>query len=178
MLQGDFVQFQRTGPLVERQMSGPLLRYNAYTGIRNAGILKVRSIQGEFAISKGQVLKGYALTRLATLRGPVAGGTTMPLPMRREFGKLAAVKVLAWIGEDDYPAVAPVLSLQPAGKSTLVCRRGPLPLPPDGASVATNVFTLDAISYQAKGEYRRDLAWRGVCWRSAISGGKDRVKVG
>ncbi len=153
MLQGDFVEFQRTGPFVERQMSGPLLRYNAYTGIRNAGILKVRSIQGEFAISKGQVLKDYALTRLATLHGPADGSTAMPLPVRREFGKMAAVKVLAWIGEDGYPAVAPMLSLQPAGKSALVCRRGGLPLPPDGAPVATNVLTLNAVSYQAKGEW-------------------------
>jgi hypothetical protein len=165
MLQGDFVEFQRTGPFVERQMSGPLLRYNAYTGIRNAGILKVRSIQGEFVITKLQVARDYALTRLATLRGPAAGGTTMPLPVRREFGKMAAVKVLAWVGEDGYPVVAPVLSLQPAGKSTLVCRRGQLPMPPEGASVASNVLTLEAISYQAKGEW-------------SLSGNIGAVKVG
>ncbi len=153
MLQADFVEFQRTGPFVERQMSGPLLRYNAYTGIRNAGILKVRSVQGGFAISKGQVLKDYALTRLTSLRGRAAGGTAMPLPVRREFGKMAAIKVLAWIGDDGYPSVTPALSMQPAGKGALVCRRGQLPLPPDGLPVVTNILTLDAISYQAKGEW-------------------------
>ncbi len=153
MMEADFVEFQRTGAFVERQMSGPLLRYNAYTGIRNAGILTARSVQGEFAITKLQVAKDYALTRLVALRRRAAGATVMPLPVRQEFAKMAAVKVLAWIGEDGYPAVVPMLSLQPAGENTLVCRRGQLPVPPDGATVATNILTFEAVSYQAKGEW-------------------------
>jgi hypothetical protein len=39
MLKGDFQEFQRTGRYVDQQMSESLLRYNAYTGIRNAGII-------------------------------------------------------------------------------------------------------------------------------------------
>ncbi len=171
VLQADFVEFQRTGPFVERQMNGPLLRYNAYTGIRNAGILKARSVQGEFAINKLQVARDYMLTRLATLRGPAGGSATMPLAARREFGKMAAVKVLAWIGEDGYPKVAPILSLQPAGKSALVCRRGQLPVPPNGAAVATNVLTLEAVSYQAKGEWLQSGAIGAIRVGEVYAGG-------
>ncbi len=153
MLQADFIEFQRAGPFVERQMSGPLLRYNAYTGIRNAGIIRVCSVRGEFAISKLRVAKEYALARLAAFRRGVAGGTEMPLPARSEFARMAAVKVLAWVAEDGYPAVVPMLSLQPAGKHTLVCQRGQLPVPRDGSPVATNILTFEAVSYQAKGEW-------------------------
>src|SRR5512136_578209 len=135
-LTGDFVEFQRTGPYVERQMSSSLLRYNAYTGVRNAGVIRVRSVEGTFFISKLQVATDFALARLATRvprhPGRQDGGITVPLAVRREFARMVAVKVLAWIGENGYPRVIPMLSLQPAGDRSLVCWRGShqLPCPP------------------------------------------------
>ena len=68
ILKCDFVEFQRTGPYVERQMSGSLLRYNAYTGVRDAGIIRVKSVEQGFSISKLQVAKDYLLARVAALR--------------------------------------------------------------------------------------------------------------
>jgi hypothetical protein len=156
MLKGDFLEFQRTGPYVDQQMSSALLRYNAYTGIRNAGVIRVRSVEGTFRISKLQVAKDYVLARLARFGGAgrVDGGVKMPLPVQREFAKMVAVKVLAWIDEDQYPIVIPALSLQPAGADTLIGWKGPrLPEPAPGAFVATNILTFEAISYQAKGHW-------------------------
>ncbi len=157
ILKGDLVEFQRTGPYVDRQMSGSLLRYNAYTGIRNAGILRVHSVENTFAISKMQVVKDYVLARLAALGRPRAGDTStaMPLAARREFARMVAVKVLAWVRDDGYPTIVPALSLQPAGTKSLVCWRtsAALPQPPVGVEVATNILTFEAISYQAKGRW-------------------------
>jgi len=154
ILKCDFVEFQRTGPYVDRQMSSNLLRYNAYTGIRNAGVIRVLSLEGRFAISKLQVALDYLLARLQTRR--VSSGldvTQVPLPVQREFARMAAVKVLAWIGEDGYPRLAPALSIQPAGEHALVGWLGgkDIPRPPAGAQAATNILTFEAISYQAKG---------------------------
>ncbi len=157
MLKGDLVGFQRTGPYVDRQMSGSLLRYNAYTGIRNAGIIRVSAVTGTFAISKLQVARDYALARLNTLRAgaPGDGATKIPLAVRLEFAKMAAVKVLAWVHEDGYPVIVPALALQPAGDKRLVWWKGvpALPTPPLHAQVATNILTLEAVSYQAKGHW-------------------------
>ena len=156
MLKGDFQEFQRTGHYVGRQMSGSLLRYNAYTGIRNAGIIRARSLEGAFRISKLQVAKDYLLTRLAAIKTPDRSddSATIPLSVRREFARMAAVKVLAWIGEDGYPIVIPALSLQPAGRQTLICRKAAqLPEPPSNARVASNILTFEAISYQVKGRW-------------------------
>jgi hypothetical protein len=157
ILKGDFIEFQRVGAYVDRQMSGSLLRYNAYTGIRNAGIIRVRSIEREFAISKMQVAKDFMLARIAALGWPrkPTSGTSMPLAVRREFARMVAVKVLAWVGGDGYPAIVPALSLQPAGERTLLCwKTDPaLPRPPANAQVATNILTFEAISYQAKGQW-------------------------
>ncbi len=155
MLRGDFVEFQRTGPYVDKQMSGSLLRYNAYTGIRNAGILRITAVEGVFAISKLQVARDFAMAKLATIvsHPPSNGAHEMPLAVRREFGKMAAVKVMAWVRDDGYPIVVPALSLQPAGEKYLVSSRASsrLPAPPANAQVAVNILTFEAVSYQAKG---------------------------
>jgi len=156
MLKGDFLEFQRTGPYVDRQMSSNLLRYNAYTGIRNAGLIRVRSVEGAFRVSKLEVARDYLLARLAALSGAghVPGGVPMPPPVRQEFAKMVAVKVLAWIDQDGYPVAVPALSLQPAGTETLVMHRATkLPQPGASAWVAANILTFDAVSYQVKGRW-------------------------
>ncbi len=152
ILRGDFIEFQRTGPYVERQMSSSLLRYNAYTGIRNAGIVHVSAVEEAFALSKGRVALEYLLAWVAKQgRSHLAGGVVVPRPVRQEFARMVAVKVLAWIGQDGYPTVLPALSLQPAGERAMVYWRGPQAGPPLGAPVAANVLTFAAVSYQAKG---------------------------
>ncbi len=156
ILKGDFLEFQRTGPYVERQMNSSLLRYNPYTGIRNAGLIRVRSRDSSFVISKWQVVVDYLLARLAALRKGAVGdrGAAMPLPVRQQFGKMMAVKVLAWLDEDDYPIAVPVLSLQPTRQDVLVGRTNSrLPVPRSGVPAAANILTFDAISYQAKGSW-------------------------
>ena len=90
----------------------------------------------------------------------------MPRPVQNEFAKMIAVKVLAWIGDDDYPMIVPALSMQPAGATNLVCRTVPtLPHPPNDVQAATNILTFEAISYQAKGT-----------WQSSGDTGKLRVQ--
>lgn len=64
ILKCDFVEFQRTGAYVDRQMNSNLLRYNAYTGIRNAGVIRVLSLEGNFSISKIQVLLDYLRAKM------------------------------------------------------------------------------------------------------------------
>jgi len=156
ILKGDFVEFQRTGAYVDKVMSGSLLRYNAYTGIRDAGIIRVRSVENIFAISKIQVMTDYLRARFAGAikSGHTDEGVNLPRQVQTEFAKMIAVKVLAWLGDDGYPIVVPTLSMQPAGAENLICyTSAKLPRPPVGAQVATNILTFEAISYQAKGRW-------------------------
>ena len=158
VLQGDFVKWQRTGAYVDRLNNTDLLRYNAYTGIRNAGIVRVRSVLRHFRISKLRVLADYLLARAAARPPSLSEGTArMPLPVRERFSLMTAVRVLAFLDGTGYPLVAPVLSLQPAGESALVCAEGlsakllePLPA---GDPVAASLLTLDVVSFQAKGRW-------------------------
>lgn len=158
VLQGDFQGWQRAGDYVDRIMNTDLLRYNAYTGIRNAGIIQVREVLRHFRISKLRVLADYALARLSA-RPPdkLDEATTMPLVVRQKFSPMTAVRVLAFLDRAGHPLPVPVLSLQPAGEQALVCAAGlaadwlePLPA---GASVAASLLTLDVVSFQAKGRW-------------------------
>jgi hypothetical protein len=167
MLRGNFLEFQRSGPYVDRQMSGSLLRYNAYTGIRDAGLIRICAVDGAFGVPRLQVARDYALARLAAWRASLQGGqavdghptdagsVVVPLPVQQEFARMVAVKVLAWLGEDGYPIVVPALSLQPAGQRSLMCWQGTrgLPAPPSEAQVAANILTFAAVSYQVKGRW-------------------------
>jgi len=158
VLQGDFVGWQRTGAYVDRLNNTDLLRYNAYTGIRNAGLIQVRAVLRHFRLSKARVLADYLLARAAAR--PPSGldeATTMPLPVQKKFSPVTAVRVLAFLDDAGYPLTAPVLSLQPAGESALVCAEGlfadllePLPA---GIPVAASLLTLDIVSFQAKGRW-------------------------
>lgn len=173
LLKAEFLEFQQTGPYFDKQMSSSLLRYNAYTGIRDAGLIQVRSVEDSFAVSKMQVAADYLLAKVAALlrARSVAGGSVLPLAVRREFAKLVAVKVLAWLGDDGYPRVAPMLSLQPAGESALIGRRGSRPGPADGALVAANILTFQAVSYQVKGKWIAGGAFGAISVREAYAGG-------
>jgi hypothetical protein len=161
VLKGDFVEWQPSGPFVDRLNNTDLLRYNAYTGIRNAGVVDVTSAVFAFRLSKTRVLADYLLARAA--RGGVArdsqlqSPSSMPPIVREKFTPMTAVRVLAHLDEDGYPLVVPVLSLQPAGERALVCAQGITaahlaPLEP-GAPVAANLLTLDVVSFQAKGRW-------------------------
>jgi len=166
LLTGDFLEFQRTGPYVERQNDSRLLRYNAYTGIRSAGLIRLRAVERAFTLSRLRTAVDVAAARVAAVHGTSHDTDTVavPRPARREFARLAAVKVVAWVGPDGYPTVLPALSLQPAGEREMVVRSLALQ-PPEGATVAINVLTADAISYQAKGRWRG----RGRTGRISIS---------
>jgi hypothetical protein len=178
ILKGDFIEFQRTGPYVEHQKSSALLRYNAYTGVRNAGLIRIFSIEDSFVFSKLQVLKDYWLARLAAVRHRndqrilSGNGVVIPLGVRLEFARMAAVKVLAWVGPEGYPQVIPALSLQPAGEKALVChKRAEYSWPPSNNRVAANILTFEAISYQIKGQWTHTRGSGLIGAREVYAGG-------
>ena len=153
IIQGDFQEFQRTGPYVDLINSADFYRYNAYTGIRNAGVIRARRVVREFALSRGAILVAAARARWAARRRRSPGeGAAMPRPVREKFARVQAAKFLAYLGMDGYPDVAPVLSLTPAGERALVFA-GRVDGLERGAQVAAAVLTAEPLAYQVKGRF-------------------------
>jgi predicted pyridoxine 5'-phosphate oxidase superfamily flavin-nucleotide-binding protein len=159
VIKGDFQGFQRSGPYFDRIMASDMFRYNAYAGIRNAGVIRVVSVVRAFALSRLTVLLDMArarwFARRARRRG--ADGVAVPLPVREKFARLQTAKFLAYLDDDGYPDIVPVLSLIPAGEQTFVFSSGlagPVlaGLSP-GAKVAASVLTFEPLAYQIKGQF-------------------------
>ncbi len=154
-LTGDFRGFERTGPYKEAIDSSPFMRYNAYSGVRSAGVIDVRD-QGP--VRRASVLSiplDLARLRLARRDG-LPRGVDMPRLVREKFTMLTSIKALAVMGEDGYPRVIPVLPVVEKGPGLLLFRaaaynrelaevRTPCP-------AAMALVTMDARSYKVKGE--------------------------
>jgi hypothetical protein len=172
ILRGDFTEWQHTGDYVDRLNSTDLLRYNAYTGIRNAGVVEVRQVQRQFRLSMMRVLGDYLAARAACLLNrpapPSDGATAMPPIVRDSFRPISALRVLALLDGEGYPLAVPLLSLQPAGDRCLGCALGPLvdllaTLAP-GAPVAASLLTQEIVSFQVKGRWLGHRHLLGQPW--------------
>lgn len=159
VIKGDFLEFQRSGPYFDRIMASDTFRYNAYAGIRNAGVIQVRSVVRAFALSRLTVLLDMARARWFARRARRRGvaGVTVPTQVREKFARLQAAKFLAYADGDGYPDAVPVLSLIPADEHTLVFSGGlaapALAALQPGAKVAASVLTFEPVSYQIKGRF-------------------------
>jgi len=154
VVKGEFVEFQRTGPYFDRIMGRGLFRYNAYTGVRSAGVIRVREVTDAFRLSQFEVLVGLLRSRLGAAQAKQhPGDAVMPAPVREKFSRLKALKMLAYCDSDGYPTIFPVLSLLPAGERNLVFAIPSRSVPPLGAEVAVCVITFDPVAYQIKGKF-------------------------
>jgi len=159
VIKGEFLEFQRSGPYFDQIMAGDTFRYNAYAGIRNAGVIRVGSVVRAFALSRRTVLLDMARAKWFARRTRRRGvdGVTVPIQVRQKFARLQAAKFLAYLDGDGYPDIVPVLSLIPADEQTFVFSSDPaapaLAALSPGAKVAASVLTFEPIAYQIKGEF-------------------------
>jgi predicted pyridoxine 5'-phosphate oxidase superfamily flavin-nucleotide-binding protein len=159
VIKGDFLEFQRSGPYFDQIMASDTFRYNAYAGIRNAGVIRVESIVRAFALSGLAVLLDMARARWFARRARRrdVAAVTVPVQVRQKFGRLKAAKFLAYLDGDGYPDIVPALSLIPADEQTFVFDGGlaapALAALSPGARVAASVLTFEPLAYQIKGEF-------------------------
>jgi hypothetical protein len=155
-LSATFLGFQTSGEWFERVSCGSLLRYNAYTGIRAAGGLRVDSLGPALTYSQAQVLAGFLSGRAAAaaLRTHLI---VMPERVAEKYRRLRAIRAAAFVGPDGWPRVFPLMSCFAAGRGRLMARdRGwpAAPLAPaPGTGLAVAVLTFEPIAYQVKGVY-------------------------
>ncbi|RJP27093.1 MAG: pyridoxamine 5'-phosphate oxidase family protein, partial [Actinobacteria bacterium] len=154
-LKGDFVGFEKTGPYKEALDASNLMRYNAYSGMRAAGVVDVREVYPV----RGAFMLGVPLDFLkARMHRPGGGngGTAVPAMVKEKFIKLTSVKALAVMEDDGYPRIHPVMAAAPAGESGFVLQitkynralaEVKVPCP-----AALCALTFDVKSYKVKGE--------------------------
>jgi hypothetical protein len=157
-IKAEFVEFQRSGPFYDQLMAGENVRYNAYGGIRSAGVIRVLEVTRELKLSQGALLldtaRGRWLARRLSHDGPVPG--TMPVQVVDKFSRLRAAKALAWLDDGGHPDCLPAFPLLPAGRSRLVFGGAAVEGLADatlGSPIAAAVLSMEPVAYQVKGGF-------------------------
>jgi len=155
-----------SGEYVDRINDIDLFRYNAYGGIHSVAVLDVLELLP--LPEKVSFLKvgGDFAAMLAAGRPAGRKSELVPGPITGKFNGIMSIKVLAFLGEDGFPDVRPIFGvrLSPAGEmrfkiSSYNERLGEIS---PGAPVATNVLTMDLLTYQLKGVLKRFEKRAGV----------------
>ncbi len=158
-LTGDFAGFQENGPYVDAINSSEFLKYNAYTGVRSAGMIDVREVSEVARAGYARVAADLAYLQARRLFSGDDSERIIPPAVKAKFISPTSVKALALLGEDGYPRIFPTLAVAGGGGDSLLLRASPYnrglldaDLP---ARAALCVLTMKAVSFQVKGELRR-----------------------
>ncbi|HOO55483.1 MAG TPA: pyridoxamine 5'-phosphate oxidase family protein [bacterium] len=156
VLKGEFEGFERTGEKYDRIGMRDMYRYNAYTGLRNVGTIRVtQSKRVKGMLSPARVVE-TGTGAISSNR--VKFGHTGPMPpqVTEKFSRLNAAKVISYVDSDGHPVAVPAVSLFPVSHGELLVGRGALKdlegrLPELPMRVAASVITDDPVAYQIKG---------------------------
>jgi hypothetical protein len=148
-LEGTFTGFETKGEAFEFVNGSPLLKYNAYTGVRSAGLIRIDAVSPNSTLSKLGIIR--------ELIPGVLNGKKMSINrvVGEKFERLKALKALAFPREDGL-AVVPVPVIRIEG-DTMIFRNSDCP---PGVFAAMAVITMDPVTYQVKGTLARE---NGVC---------------
>lgn len=156
-LRGDFQGFEKKGDYKDFIDVSPFMRYNAYSGVRAAGVIDVREV--EYIGGPFMPTLAVDFLRLRMSGGEsVEGKVSIPSLVREKFAKLTSIKALAVMGEDGYPRVFPVLTVAPAGEGGFKLwaagyNRGMMDIEVP-CRAAMSLVTMDAKSYKVTGRLR------------------------
>jgi hypothetical protein len=157
-IKGRFRGFETSGERLDFVNNLPLLRYNAYTGVRAAGTIEVIEVSPAVSTSKYGVLGEYLRVRaVAGLSSRRSNGLCMPAQVSEKFRRIGAVRAAAYRDTDGFPRAFPLMACVPAGSDRLALRdrfaEAYLKNVEPGTRLAVAVITREPIAYQVKGAY-------------------------
>jgi len=173
-IKGRFKEFQRTGPHYDHLMKSEDVRYNAYSGIRSAGVIEVLDAPRKLEFSRAGLMVDAIRSRWLARRvaGDGGGGFAMPPQLRDKFGRIRAAKAVAFLDDEGHPECLPAMAMATAGAAGLVWGGSgseQLAFPRSGQRVAAAVITMEPVAYQVKGEFQG--------WRSSLGRKLGAIRV-
>ncbi len=118
-----FKETTRSGPELDEYNRVPMFRYNAYLGIHTVFRFDLVGHGGKESLPMGSIVRSSLATKLASLialsghRQPsraLTGGT------RKLMQGMGNLKFAAWVDEEGFPRIVPVIQAQPWGDSMIL----------------------------------------------------------
>lgn len=143
-IRGSFLGFEQKGEAFEFMNNTPLFRYNAYTGVRSAGLIRIESATDTLPLSKMKMAAAFLANKLTK-----SDYSLNPVVMEK-FARLQSLKAVTWLS-DQGPEVAPVTTVGVKGKTMEFDNQDC----PAECFAALAVITMDPVSYQVKGHLKQ-----------------------
>ena len=147
----------------------PLFRFNTYFGVYAVHYADLVDISERRAVNMAGVVANAVRVILA--KGANAGPKSEVKPALRPWAKnfmnqLLTLKYIAYMGEDGYPKIVPIIQAQAATPSRVVFTKAPysdmLADLKEGSRVSVYALSLDMEVVQVKGTYRKGKLGMGV----------------
>jgi hypothetical protein len=154
-----FTHTAAAGPDYDFYNNTPMFRYNAYFGIHTVYYMDLVDFYGSQPLPMGKIIAASLQTILAKflyIRHP--SHAALNPWTRRLLAKLGNLKFIAYIRQDGYPEIIPVLQLQPLDRQRVVFAASPyaadLAAIPAGVSAAVFCLSLDMEDVLMRGQYQ------------------------
>jgi hypothetical protein len=148
----------KSGEDYEMYNRKPMFRYNSYFGIHTVHYLDLVEFSAKQSLSAAGIAAGSLVTMLARRLASSERSEKILKPWAEKLlTRLGTLKFLAYVGDDGYPAIIPVVPCQAAGGGRLVfaptVHRAELATIPAGAPLAVFALNLQMESILVRGRF-------------------------
>ncbi len=154
-----FTHTATQGPEFEMYNNTPMFRYNAYFGVHTVYYMDLVEHVGRQALPMGQIVFAAVQTMIARALSSQGSAKAVLNPWTRGLlNKLDNLKFLAYVGDDGYPVIVPVIQAQAADTEHVLFSTGAygadLAALSEGMSVALFGMSLDMEDVLLRGEFQ------------------------
>jgi len=115
-----WTHLKKEGPEYERYNELPMFRYNTYFGINTVHYLDLIETSGPEELPMGKIIQAAMLTKIAKGGAGTGARDRILKPFAENlFNQLDSLKFIAYIGEDGYPVLVPMIQCQAADSTRL-----------------------------------------------------------
>lgn len=154
-----WTHLKKEGPEYEKYNQIPMFRYNTYFGINTVHYLDLIETAGKEKLPMARIIPAALLTKLA--KGGAKSGNQDPIlkPFAEElFNTMDSLKFIAYVGNDGFPVIVPLIQCQAADSRRLVFSSHAFPKElneiPKGTQVAVFGITMNMEDVLVRGNFR------------------------
>lgn len=153
----DYEKTESSGPEFELYNKKPLFRYNSYFGIGKVHYFKLKKVSNKNTITMAEIIKGALKTRMLALSKKSSAKKILNPIAHGMFNEIDGLKYIAYIDNEGYPTILPIIQAAPAGTDRIVfanADKGLLSTIPEGKT-AIFFTSLKMESLLVKGQFSR-----------------------
>ena len=115
-----WIHLKKEGPEYERYNQIPMFRYNTYFGINTVHYLDLIRTSGSEDLPMPKIVLSSLLTKLAKRSAATGDEDRILKPFAEDlFNQLDSLKFIAYVGEDGFPEIVPLIQCQAADSRRL-----------------------------------------------------------